>query len=39
MHMVHFKKGIDRDNIGNVENSVVVIGILIEVGCELAVAC
>lgn len=29
--MVHFQKGIDRADIGSVENSVVVVGVLIEV--------
>lgn len=31
MHLVHYKKGIKREDIGNVENSVVVVGIMIEV--------
>lgn len=30
MHMVHIRKGLTRDDIGSVENSVVVIGVFIE---------
>lgn len=29
--MVHYRKGINKTDIGNTENSVVVIGVLIEV--------
>lgn len=30
MHMVHYKKGVNKTDIGNVEDSVLVIGVLIE---------
>lgn len=30
MHMVHYRRGLDKEQIGSVENSVVVIGVLIE---------
>lgn len=35
MHMVHYKKGISKADIGNVENSVLVIGVLVEVSFVL----
>lgn len=31
MHMVHYKKGMTKDQISEVENSVVVVGVMIEV--------
>jgi hypothetical protein len=31
MHMVHYRKGIDKTKIGEVDNSVVVVGVFIEV--------
>lgn len=30
MHMVHYRKGVNKTEIGSIENSVVVIGVLIE---------
>lgn len=30
MHMVHYRKGLDKSQIGSVDNSVVVIGVFIE---------
>lgn len=30
MHMVHYRKGLSKEDIGSIENSVVVIGVLIE---------
>lgn len=32
MHMVHYRKGISKADIGNTESSVVVVAVLIEVG-------
>lgn len=30
MHMVHYRKGVSKDELGTSENSVLVIGVLIE---------
>jgi hypothetical protein len=34
MHMVHYRKGLSKEDIGSVDNSVVVIGVFIEVSIE-----
>lgn len=36
MHMVHYRKGLNKSEIGTTEDSVVVVGVLIEVGSPLA---